>query len=71
MNQGEAQVGHMESHTTMCQEDYPNIKFWTKCQWTEFLSNTLTDIHAGPQARGWVRAAQGINVTMRDRKSVV
>jgi hypothetical protein len=65
MNQGEAQVGHMESHTTMCWEDYPNINFWTKHQWTEFLSNTLTDIHAGPQARGQVHAAQGINVTMR------
>jgi hypothetical protein len=55
----------MESHTTMCWEDYPNINFWTKCQWTESSSNMLTDIHVGPQACGRARASQGINVTMQ------
>ena len=55
----------MESPPPLRREDYPNINFWTKRQWTESSSNTLTDVHAGPQSRGRARAAQGINVTMR------
>lgn len=50
---------------TLCREDYPNVNFWTRRQWTESSGNTLTDIHAGPQARGRGRAAQNINVAMR------
>jgi hypothetical protein len=67
INEGKAQVGHVESNTTMmtlCWEDYPNINFWMRCQWTKFSGNTLTDIHVGPQAHGRGRAAQNINVAM-------
>lgn len=51
--------------TALSQEKYPNIKFWTKRQWTESSSDKVTDVLAGSQSRGRGRAAQGINVTMR------
>jgi hypothetical protein len=44
--------------------NYPNVKFWTKRQWTESSSDKVTDALAGSHARGRGGAAQGINVAM-------
>lgn len=51
--------------TPLRQEDYPNIKFWYKRQWTAFSNDHPTNATSGPQARGRSRAAQGINVSMQ------
>ena len=50
--------------------DYPNVKFWFKCHWTEFLNDQLIDITlsalpAGTQGRGRTRASLNVNVAMR------
>lgn len=49
------------------QEDYPNVRFWFKRLWTEFLNDQVTDITlpAVTQSRGKSRASLNVNVTMR------
>src|ERR1700733_401665 len=47
-------------------EDYPNIKFWFKRNWTESSGDQLTNISLGTQGRGRAHAVQGINVSMRN-----
>jgi len=49
------------------QEDYPNVRFWFKRHWTEFLNDQLIDttLPAGTQGRGRTRASQNVNVAMR------
>ena len=51
--------------TPLSHENYPNIKFWTKRQWTAFSADKVPDVFTGSQARGRACAAQGINVAMR------
>jgi hypothetical protein len=48
-------------------EDYPNVRFWVKRHWTEFLNDQLIDITlpVGTQGRGRARASLNVNVAMR------
>ena len=48
------------------QEDYPNVRFWFKCLWTEFLNDQVTDITlpAVTQSCGKSRASLNVNVTV-------
>jgi hypothetical protein len=62
--------GEKDIAAPLNQVDYPNVKFWFKCNWMEFSSRKLTQANLGATStsqplRGKSHAAQNINVTMR------
>jgi hypothetical protein len=49
---------------SLCQSDFPKVKFWFKRDWNEYQNEQPTDSDNQAE-RGRGRAAKGVNVTLR------